>query len=491
MKKSRRADAMLSISLRFPAGRYHATPWDRHVNDGEVERPPSPWRLYRALIATWHFKAKAEISESLIERIISKLAEDAPLFYVPPSSMAHTRHYMPLGALKQGKLDTTMIFDAFIRVPSDATLFVSYPKLELDSEERIALNMLLKRMNYLGRAESWVDACISNVSGSEPNCKPSSSSSMSIDHEHTRILSPEPGYPIKKLLEGLTMDTSDMKKHGWTMPPGAAWIQYSRPKKAIPETRRIDRSTTDTPSTAVYTVSSDVMPSISSAHLIAERVHRSLVSLCPTAVFTGCDNYGNPLADDHGHARIFCEAGSRKPKSSEITRITIYSSSGFGKPEQEALSKLEKVWGKGGHDIQLVLLYMGGGIGPKHTTWKSITPFVPTRHPKITRAGKAKTDASGTQIGSAEHDLRRLILMEGLPEPVSIEKIERAEINGCTMPWWKFATKREGGGKRAGNSGYGFRIKFKEPVAGPISLGYGCHFGLGLFVPETESRGSS
>ncbi len=30
---------MLCIELTFPAGRYHATPWGRHVNEGEPRRP--------------------------------------------------------------------------------------------------------------------------------------------------------------------------------------------------------------------------------------------------------------------------------------------------------------------------------------------------------------------------------------------------------------------------------------------------------------------
>ncbi len=41
---------MIVLELRFPAGRFHATPWGRHVNEGAVEWPPSPWRLMRALI---------------------------------------------------------------------------------------------------------------------------------------------------------------------------------------------------------------------------------------------------------------------------------------------------------------------------------------------------------------------------------------------------------------------------------------------------------
>ena len=28
-----------------------------------------------------------------------------------------------------------------------------------------------------------------------------------------------------------------------------------------------------------------------------------------------------------------------------------------------------------------------------------------------------------------------------------------------------------------------WRIRFAKPVKGPISLGFGCHFGLGLFRP--------
>ncbi len=31
---------MIEIAFRFTAGRYHATPWGRHVNEGVPEWPP-------------------------------------------------------------------------------------------------------------------------------------------------------------------------------------------------------------------------------------------------------------------------------------------------------------------------------------------------------------------------------------------------------------------------------------------------------------------
>ena len=55
-------------------------------------------------------------------------------------------------------------------------------------------------------------------------------------------------------------------------------------------------------------------------------------------------------------------------------------------------------------------------------------------------------------------------------------------LGSTATPWLKFVRSRtQGGGKTATSQGYGFRLTFPHPVTGPITLGYGCHFGLGLF----------
>ena len=64
---------MTVLELSFPAGRYHATPWGRHVNEGAVEWPPSPWRIVRALIATWYLKAR-EIPEDTVCSLVGALS---------------------------------------------------------------------------------------------------------------------------------------------------------------------------------------------------------------------------------------------------------------------------------------------------------------------------------------------------------------------------------------------------------------------------------
>src|SRR5699024_5568337 len=68
--------AMIFIRLDFPAGgRWHATAWGSHVNEGVPEWPPCPWRICRALLAAWHWKHRSEEDTliTLLDKLASKL----------------------------------------------------------------------------------------------------------------------------------------------------------------------------------------------------------------------------------------------------------------------------------------------------------------------------------------------------------------------------------------------------------------------------------
>jgi hypothetical protein len=76
------------------------------------------------------------------------------------------------------------------------------------------------------------------------------------------------------------------------------------------------------------------------------------------------------------------------------------------------------------------------------------------RHPKATRAGARRRDASVLQIGSPEHDLRRLLRLGGFPEPAAMEPVAGTMLDGREMPWESFVFLRsEGGGARTGGRG--------------------------------------
>src|SRR5258705_10693721 len=130
---------MTVLELRFPAGRFHATPWGRHVNEGAVEWPPSPWRILRALIATWHLKAKDNIPESSMRGLVASLVAKCPSYRLPKASLGHTRHYMPYLEGKNQK--TTKVFDTFVQVAAEEPVQVAWD-IELSPPEMETLRLL-------------------------------------------------------------------------------------------------------------------------------------------------------------------------------------------------------------------------------------------------------------------------------------------------------------------------------------------------------------
>ena len=539
---------MLAIEMKFPAGKYHATPWNRQVNEGTVEWPPSPWRIQRALISTWYHKLQTEIDEKTIRKIVEVLSA-LPQYSLPRASRGHTRHYMPLF-----KGATTLVFDAFAAIDSESRLIIKWPDAELSCDENAALSMLLNLMGYLGRAESWVEARLFEGGQEDINCIPLKEDQVHPDgFESVRILAAmsaqeysnwrtkvlderfsrklaelqeaarlngksedrakltkkdietiENGLPVD-LFGALQADTGILKKAGWSQPPGSIWINYVMPRSAFEVMPRAAKRTDPDkkPTVARYAVVSKVPPRLTDAIGLAEKIHVALVSRSNgSAVFTGCDQSGRPL-EGHGHAHIICESnqGLGRGQRGEITHVIVYAPLGFDLQERFALDGLTNVWGREGHDIQLILLGVGqpedfAGLDmdkgacsllAKSTCWVSRTPFVSTRHPKTTKTGAPKLDDNGLQIGSAEHEVRRLLKLSGFPDPCSLEQISSTDLGGHETRWLSFRRERNRGGGRkdARGYGYGFRIKFPESVQGPIALGYGAHFGLGLFVPES------
>jgi CRISPR-associated protein Csb2 len=142
------------------------------VNEGAVEWPPSPWRIVRALIATWYLKARRdeEISELTIRALADALASQSPVFRLPRATTAHTRHYMPYNEGKNEK--TTKVFDTFVQISERDAVLVAWD-MALPPQQLAALQTLAGRLGYFGRAESLVEArVLEGISAIEPNATP-------------------------------------------------------------------------------------------------------------------------------------------------------------------------------------------------------------------------------------------------------------------------------------------------------------------------------
>lgn len=111
------------------------------------------------------------------------------------------------------------------------------------------------------------------------------------------------------------------------------------------------------------------------------------------------------------------------------------------------------------------------------------------------------TDTVRVGISGRERYLRKAIRRKtyrwASQRQVEVE-IETVEASADTHPVWvgrppPFEFRR--GRSRAGDDGYHrpfgiFRLTFSAPLDGPLCLGYGCHYGLGLFLPLRTLDGS-
>ncbi len=350
-------------SFEFVAGRYHATPWGRHVNEGAIEWPPSPWRLLRALVATgFNRLGWTDGIPSEARKLLVKLAEQPPRYHLPPANASHTRHYLPLFDAK-----TTKVLDTFAVIAEP--MFVVWA-VSLDGGERALLGSLLEAMPYLGRAESWVRARLVDTPPPEDDVRwcsagkhpPSmgyervdllsplpaegylawraehvaTSSKVSLDREAAKALekgkkaplklsakqldSIEARYPVD-LSELLRVETGALQTEGWSVPPGSRWLTYWRANDALESLGRTQfRETRPSVDTIVFavsskTVSGKTLQPLRRALPIAERVHRALAkkvdgaSAATVSQVVGKDQRNEKLLG-HQHAYVIPFAAS-------------------------------------------------------------------------------------------------------------------------------------------------------------------------------------
>ncbi|WP_421621535.1 type I-G CRISPR-associated protein Csb2 [Alkalilimnicola ehrlichii] len=510
---------MVAIAFRFPAGRYHATPWGRHVNEAEVEWPPSPWRILRALVATFHRKGWEERhSVETLDALVEALSGALPAYRLPPAIRAHSRHYMPQGRFKAGREDTSLIFDAFARIDPQAELMADWPVPLTDGQHSL-LAGLLRDLGFLGRAESWVEARLLDAPEDEPNCRPSA---LAVDPETgealepVRLLAPVPpteygpwrneivsahGLDAKRLknpqqrildtlpptLAGaLRAETGDLQRAGWSLPPGTQYVTYQRPFNTFtpaPAVRpRRRRHTTAT--TVRLALAGKPLPRVENAIKIGEITRLAAIKKAEQVngghIPPALSGHDLPRDNRHGHAFYLPEDADG---DGHIDHILIHAPDGLAAEAIRALDRITRLWERDGGEWQV--LFEGAGtvfeladsvhLG-KARVWTSVTPYL---HPWHTKK----------RFGVAEQ-IARECRERGLPEPETVTDAGRVMVGGkeCRpVHFHRFRTTR----KRLtqpDTRGQFVRITFPEPVEGPLALGFGCHYGLGTFKPSGGMR---
>lgn len=519
---------MPTLKLGFPGGRYHATPWGHHVNEGLIEWPPSPWRLLRALLACGFASQGWRDVPPLARQLIDKLAAVRPLYRLPPASAAHSRHFMPF--VEGTAQRTTLVFDTWANLGSGEIL-VHWP-CEVNDVEAQLLSKLASSLGYLGRSESWVEAQLMEQPLAEWNVVPcvdgehrgpgweqvSLMAAMSPadydqwraaqlqkalrplqDHKQTATVAKKQGQLIEPypsdLLSCLTQDTVWWKGQGWSQPPGSQRVLYWRRDDAlqvgVPSAPRFASAhAVTTMLLAVTSVSGNrsALPPVTRTLPQAELIHRAITGRFRNGQrvncteLTGRDEFDRPLDQHHRHAHTI---PMDLDGDGHLDHIVIFAAMGLGDAAQRAIRSLRRTWTKGGAgDLQLAVVGSGnldmlrrlptplnlkleGLLGPPDGAhvWESVTPFVLPRFRK--RRGK----------DTLEGQVLAELCSRDLPEATDIQWDKH-----LSMELRHFSRRRiHGGAPPKVDEGYGLRLRFNEPIRGPLLLGYASHYGLGLF----------
>jgi len=545
----------VSLAFHFPAGRYHATPYGHHVNEGLIEWPPSPWRILRALISVGYTSGIWNCSGPPPDarRLMEKLAAEPPQYWLPPALGTHSRHYMPLGG-KDGK--TILVFDTWARI-KDQELIVTWCNLSLDSDELSMLRQLVGSLNYLGRSESWVEGRVMRDDETIPevNCFPEGQDRVpDRDWQQVALLAPhcatayntwradqleralahlplpagkkptkqllkqrnkvEHIYPTD-LLDCLQKDTAWLRSHGWSRPPGSRRVFYWRRSNATISTSTL-KATVRNPSPVQAmllsltnaSLNDHALPPVIRTLPQAELLHRALISIAGKMdklnglpqELVGRDAMGKPLKGHREHAHI---NPLDLDGDQHLDHIVVWASIGLGADAQTIIRAARKTFTKGGiGPLRLALAATGDfqdlaklsdGYGQRiarlrgpSLSWQSVTPFVSPRYLKMRGRNSLEGQIRAELSTRGFPDPTSVTLLAPLPQrsgDVVLENIgfddKNAEVVWSNFRHFKLA--RQHGPRPPLVCGFAIRLEFSCPVVGPIAIGYGSHFGLGLF----------
>jgi CRISPR-associated protein Csb2 len=490
----------LTLRLGFPLGRYHATPWDRHVNEGVSEWPPSPWRLARAFYAVWKERCP-HLSESDVEAALTYLSKP-PTYRLPRALAASTRHYYPSRDHRPvANHSTSQIIDAFVALDPAAVLDLTWDE-DPDDGVRATIATLAENLPYLGRADSVCDAAIVDV--------PDSGGETLHVADSGDLLVAVPALPLD--LDSLTITTDQMRKQRLSRPPGARWAGYPAPVEPVRTApHRVSSRPVKAPTAALFTVTGAHIPSHELAVAVADSFRAAVQSrygslsgggVSPTLSGHASGTTDKRL-DQHRHAHFL----PLRDAEGRVDRILLWAQEGLDPLEVAAASSIGVVRSRrrarssahsegaqsaesadrsvvrGFDRIRVVLAGLGSVeevarelVGPS-TTWRSYSPFVTSRHAK-------RRHEQDERIGV----LPRSLVLEAVEAEFRargfagrvVQVVE--EVPAPTRrPAQRYRRHRRS--LSEARPGAWLRMELDAPLRGPIVLGMLCHFGLGLFEP--------
>lgn len=468
---------MIGLEITFDLGRYHATPWGSHVNDGSVEWPPSPWRLLRALFSASRTNTRLENRREAADRALRALADAPPPVYELPTALSgHTRHYMPKASYSPTATgDTAKVIDAYLAVDHDAPLRAWW-EVDLDAEAADALAAVARSVGYLGRSESVCSMTTASCAHPAPAvvlAAPVEAAGPGGESDVVELLCPERG----QSLECLAISVTELRSERRLVPPGTRRVAYAVPPTGEARPAAEMAPAPALPTVAVLRLRGSARPGSTEAVAVGQALRSAAQSRFGDAndgavsrTLSG-RNADRARKDQHRHAHYL---SSPQTHGRRIDMLYVWAPEGLGPAEVAALASIRHIGLREVPEpLRCALTALGTAdeldlprlLGPSRT-WRSLTPFGLVRHPKRRH---------GQVVDAPEDQVRRELTHRGITQAVEVT-LEKGS-------WHRFRSSKAGSSRLERASLTGIRLTFEEPLRGPIALGALAHYGLGLMEP--------
>ena len=481
-----------TLTVVFPFGRYHATPWDQGPNSGAVEWPPSPWRLFRALIAVGHSRCP-ELTPTDIDELLIELG-NPDAYWSSEAAIASTRHYMPDGKhVSREPGNTDQVVDAFAITRSTPLVHVHWDKT-ISNKGRLTFALLADRLPYLGRSES---ICVAKVSVGEHS--PDGAwwrKGVVAQSDNTITVVGADSVPKRNELEQTTFE---IRRRGDMYPPGSVLIPYGRETPPCTHVGTAVAADEKTIRAIQFELVSSVPMRMRNLVLLTDAFHQALrkhlgeVPLDQLEALVGREG-GGVRTNQHDHAHILVHpnaiAADMFDAESPATTLTLWVPGGISQPIASEISRRVGSLGTNRSDLEdrfpeQRLLALGAGalseVMPAHlfrssARWRAMTPYLPVRHRKNKHASMA--DFLLEDIGK-EAEYR------GLPRVISVEVEETRHAARNLSQYRRYRMSQTMAEQR---KGVFCTIEFEsapESSENLMTLGQLSHFGFGWFAPAS------
>lgn len=459
---------MLALGVRFLTGRYYACDFR---NRSKPEWPPHPDRLYSALVAAYH----RDENETEREALMWLERQNPPSMAVKrPQEVGSGREIYAMVPVNDERADKIKLLPQnrgrqprfFPSVYVEDPVYFIWNDAVADESVAEALARIASRVTYLGGSMSFVQVWVEN-NPPAPNLVP--------DPMGTETLRVPYRGRLEELdwryISGLRPSLSRQVRYRWA--DEQATITENPYRSLFTKAYFLARRTGPAPALqATLTITDALRRALLS---IADKEYEGVIpSLLhghenhdvPHCAFVSLPYVGSAYSDGHllGVGVLFPEQAS-DDECRKVLRVLgrlEYLDTPAGRIGLEPVVRLRP------HLVPWGLKWERWSGPPRGTkTWVSVTPVLFDRFPKRNKGGI---------LGAVE----KMAENAGLPQPVRVKTVRFSPVSGVP-PASQFRVKRtKNDPPRLVTH---LIVTFSKPVVGPVLMGAGRYFGLGMFVP--------